>query len=289
MSMPETEIEAKRRVNNAIEAKTTIVDPTHSKDEAGFSMKARLYIYVHARRTGALSGGALRPNNPTDCADAIIFSHAAGRKWETNKSQIAGFINRPILKSASATGTDGIPSPFNAGGSERPLHTLSGDEGKRACSRFLTSDGYVVRRLADVKPETLKSHSGMGQADEERLDVNAKLPEEVVDTDNLIEGSVRQITVNAYERNARARTKCIEAHGTTCCICKFNFGEMYGPIADGYIHVHHIKPLSEIQEQYIVNPVEDLRPVCPNCHAVLHLNSECRSIEEVANLLRLRR
>jgi predicted HNH restriction endonuclease len=34
----------------------------------------------------------------------------------------------------------------------------------------------------------------------------------------------------------------------------------------------------------VVDPVDDLRPVCPNCHAVLHL-SQCRSIEEVRQLL----
>jgi predicted HNH restriction endonuclease len=39
--------------------------------------------------------------------------------------------------------------------------------------------------------------------------------------------------------------------------------------------------LSEIGGEYIVDPVADLRPVCPNCHAVLHRRIPAYSIEEV--------
>ncbi len=116
--------------------------------------------------------------------------------------------------------------------------------------------------------------------------VSGLLPEEVEETPSLFEGAVRQITVNAYERNPVARQKCIVAHGTTCCICGFNFGAMYGPEAEGYIHVHHLRALSEADGEYEVDPVEDLCPVCPNCHAVLHLGSQCRSIAEVKKMVK---
>jgi hypothetical protein len=115
--------------------------------------------------------------------------------------------------------------------------------------------------------------------------ISGRLPEEVVETPTLIEGAVRQVTVNAYERNPEARRRCIEAHGTSCCICGFSFGTVYGEVAEGYIHVHHLRPLSEVSGAYVVDPVTDLRPVCPNCHAVLHLGGECRSIEEVRHLV----
>jgi 5-methylcytosine-specific restriction enzyme A len=61
---------------------------------------------------------------------------------------------------------------------------------------------------------------------------------------------------------------------------------VYGKVADGYIHVHHLRPLSEINGEYVVDPVQDLRPVCPNCHAVLHLGGQCRSIEEVTQMVK---
>lgn len=112
------------------------------------------------------------------------------------------------------------------------------------------------------------------------------LPEEIAAaTTPLVEGAFCRVTVNAYERNPHARRRCIVAHGTSCAICGFSFGETYGEVADGYIHVHHLRPLSEIGGEYTVDPVEDLRPVCPNCHAVLHRRIPAYSIEEVRAFL----
>ncbi|MFV0442884.1 MAG: HNH endonuclease [Planctomycetaceae bacterium] len=111
-----------------------------------------------------------------------------------------------------------------------------------------------------------------------------KLPEEVI-TDTLVEGAVRRITVNAYERNPEARKLCIEHYGAVCAICQFDFGVTYGPIADGFVHVHHLIPLSEIGTEYEVDPIHDLIPVCPNCHAVIHMGGQCLRIEQVRDML----
>jgi 5-methylcytosine-specific restriction protein A len=110
------------------------------------------------------------------------------------------------------------------------------------------------------------------------------LPEEVCNADALYEGAVTSILVNVYERNPIARQQCIEHYGTSCLICGFDFAKAYGTLAEGYIHVHHEKPLSTIGASYIVDPVEDLKPVCPNCHAVIHMHGECRSLAEVKML-----
>jgi len=70
-----------------------------------------------------------------------------------------------------------------------------------------------------------------------------------------------------------------------CVICGFDFGTVYGDDFRGFIHVHHLKPLSEIKKEYEVNPITDLRPVCPNCHAIIHYGGRLRSIDEVKQLL----
>ena len=111
-------------------------------------------------------------------------------------------------------------------------------------------------------------------------------PDEVLSTIPLVEGSVCRITVNAYERSMKARTLCIEAYGTSCYICGFSFGSVYGAEAEGYIHVHHVRPLSEVRGEYEVDPVKDLRPVCPNCHAVIHSTSPPRTIAQVRAMVR---
>lgn len=115
-------------------------------------------------------------------------------------------------------------------------------------------------------------------------DTTAALAEEV--PESMWEGGKRAVTVNAYERSAEARAACIEAHGASCAICAFDFGEMYGPEFEGFIHVHHRIPVSKIEERYKVDPVNDLIPVCPNCHAVLHYGNKTRTEEEVRDILR---
>jgi 5-methylcytosine-specific restriction enzyme A len=57
----------------------------------------------------------------------------------------------------------------------------------------------------------------------------------------------------------------------------------YGEIGKNFIEVHHIKTLSEINEEYRVNPFDDLRSVCPNCHAILHKANV--SIEELRRII----
>ena len=111
------------------------------------------------------------------------------------------------------------------------------------------------------------------------------LPEEISETEGSYEGARKQISVNTYERDRTARDKCLRHHGTSCAVCEKDMSEIYGPVAAGLIHVHHLKPLSEIKEDYRVNPIADLRPVCPNCHAVIHRRKPPYKIEEVKGFL----
>jgi len=113
--------------------------------------------------------------------------------------------------------------------------------------------------------------------------LNIIYPDEIKG-ENLLEGSKKQIIVNSYERNSKARKKCIEEYGYKCIICNFDFEKIYGEIGKEFIHVHHLKPLSEIDETYQVDPIKDLRPVCPNCHAMLHKRIPAYTIKEIKNL-----
>jgi len=96
------------------------------------------------------------------------------------------------------------------------------------------------------------------------------LAEEIDKDRTYAEGTSRQVTVNVFERSAEARTMCINHYGWNCFVCGFNFENVYGQVGSGFIHVHHLKSLAEIGKGYKLNPVKDLRPVCPNCHAMLH-------------------
>jgi hypothetical protein len=110
-------------------------------------------------------------------------------------------------------------------------------------------------------------------------------PDEVQPEASLKEGAVKQININAYERNSQARQLCLEKYGYKCSVCEMSFAETYGKAFAGYIHVHHLVPLKDIGETYNIDPVKDLRPVCPNCHAVIHHGDTIRTITDVRKML----
>jgi 5-methylcytosine-specific restriction enzyme A len=89
----------------------------------------------------------------------------------------------------------------------------------------------------------------------------------------FIEGEQIELSRKAYRRAAGARNACIAYHGSKCSICEFDFELVYGEIGRGYIHVHHIKEISAFEGEHCVDPIRDLVPVCPNCHAMLHHRS----------------
>lgn len=109
-------------------------------------------------------------------------------------------------------------------------------------------------------------------------------PDEV-DPNDLWEGAIRQVFVNGYERNEEAKKRCLDHFGFSCSVCGVALEEVYGPRAEGLIHVHHLVPLFEIGTSYVVDPVKHLRPVCPNCHAVIHRTRETWSIERVQDAM----
>lgn len=117
---------------------------------------------------------------------------------------------------------------------------------------------------------------------------HTQTPGEIEKSEAFFEGALRQTFVNAYERDLSARAACIRHHGTRCQVCEFEFEESYGQVAAGFIQVHHLTPLSDIKKSYVVNPSADLIPVCPNCHAVIHMRKPPYKPEEVKKFLRLR-
>ena len=122
---------------------------------------------------------------------------------------------------------------------------------KIKCVKLLTEQGFqIVHKNQPIEPNLF--------------------PDEVQQEATYIEGAAIQVTVNRYERDRKARQAALEWHGYQCKVCGLDMARVYGEIAKGFIHVHHLIPLSEIKENYLVNPKTDLIPVCPNCHAMLH-------------------
>ena len=111
-------------------------------------------------------------------------------------------------------------------------------------------------------------------------------PDELHDeSQDYREGKKTAVLINVHERNPVARQACIRKYGAKCFICDFDFGKYYGPDCEGLIHVHHLVMISESNGEYKVNPETDLRPVCPNCHMVLHSKKDGYTIDEVKAMI----
>ena len=119
----------------------------------------------------------------------------------------------------------------------------------------------IYTELTGSEPAGTNALSGLGEA--------------------FLEGEAKEITIRNYDRCSRAREACILHHGFSCAVCGFSFKERYGEIGSDYIEVHHLTPISEKGGSYLVNPIQDLRPVCANCHRMLHRRTPALSIEEL--------
>lgn len=111
---------------------------------------------------------------------------------------------------------------------------------------------------------------------------------EMFDNENIqFEGIKKQILVNKYERSSIARKKCIEFHGLNCKVCGLKFSEKYGIIGNDFIHIHHLTPIHKIGKEYKVDYKNDLIPVCPNCHSMLHrkVKGSEPTIEELKQMI----
>jgi hypothetical protein len=135
--------------------------------------------------------------------------------------------------------------------------------------------------LTALDPDELWHASGAGAAEGEsarwtlaRLSTGGEAAAKAYE-----EGERYEVRSTAIERNPRARQACIDHHEAKCFACGFDFSTRYGELGEGYIHVHHRKAVALSSGPYLLDPVRDLIPLCPNCHAMIHRYSDPADVE----------
>lgn len=97
----------------------------------------------------------------------------------------------------------------------------------------------------------------------------------------ISEGRLITKNIQIRERSYKLRNIAIEhfsQNNMICCeCCGFNFQNYYGNIyGKNCIEIHHRKPIFQYQDdsfdQQVASALENLLPVCPNCHRVIHKN-----------------
>jgi predicted HNH restriction endonuclease len=94
------------------------------------------------------------------------------------------------------------------------------------------------------------------------------------------------------ERNAKLRAKSKSYWRTKlggrlyCCVCNFDFEKRYGPHGSDFIEMHHLKNLGSLKGPQKIS-VQDLVPICSNCHRMIHRDkAKPLSIEVLRSMIR---
>jgi hypothetical protein len=112
-----------------------------------------------------------------------------------------------------------------------------------------------------------------------------RVTDQILKSQTFKEGRSFDVVLTKYERNSTARRLCVKHNGAVCKICSFDFFKEYGELGKGFIHVHHKIPISKSTKNYKINPITDLVPVCPNCHAMLHSSKDnMLSVEDLKQI-----
>lgn len=95
----------------------------------------------------------------------------------------------------------------------------------------------------------------------------------------ISEGLKKFTEVAIYERSKKLRDFAIDyfsiGNKISCNCCSFNFSDFYGEeIGKGFIEIHHTKPIFKYEdedlENTLKNALQNLTPVCSNCHRMIH-------------------
>lgn len=171
----------------------------------------------------------------------------------------------------------------NAYATDHYLSRIRADYGEDGLRKALATVALHIEYYENLRRARLGRIRGIHSKHSALLDHDALViyADEIAEGETYREGTVTQRYINAYERNPAARKQCIEHYGCNCLVCGFDFHEVYGEIGRSFIHVHHLLELSKIKKRYVVDPITDLRPVCPNCHAMIHQQKPAMSIEDL--------
>lgn len=87
----------------------------------------------------------------------------------------------------------------------------------------------------------------------------------------MTEGEKKHVEYELAHRNPALRQACLDKYGYQCQCCGMDFASLYGEELGGnFIEVHHLKMISTFDEGRPDDYVENLVPLCSNCHSMIH-------------------
>lgn len=111
---------------------------------------------------------------------------------------------------------------------------------------------------------------------------------------SIYEGRVETKVSKQRVRSKILRDRAIQYYTVNgrieCCVCGFSYTDKYGKLGEGFIEIHHEKPIYQYEEEgtetFIEEALKSVKPLCANCHRMIHRKStEPLSIEDLRKII----
>ena len=87
----------------------------------------------------------------------------------------------------------------------------------------------------------------------------------------MTEGEKKHVEFEIAHRNPKLRQACLDKYGYQCQCCGMDFASMDGDeLGANFIEVHHLQMISTYDENRPEDYIENLVPLCSNCHSMIH-------------------
>ncbi len=98
---------------------------------------------------------------------------------------------------------------------------------------------------------------------------------------SAIEGEPGSISFKR-KRSSELRLGALKKWGNRCSCCSYSFPDNFDGLRRDCIEIHHLNQLS-FNPGRLVN-IDDLRPLCPNCHRAIHTRDPAYTITELKKM-----
>ena len=241
-------------------------------------------IYLHNKRT---------KEEPLICG-IVCFNP----DLDFGRNHIEGFMHRPSqsgeFKSKNSNWTAFPKDPINGGANEGVRSDfVSPEHLKNLLIQVIRLYRNGKVNLGDKKNNSTfifdspnKKLQSKATENKNVREVNAtQSPLDDFNTEAKVpEGKTRAFFTYRYEKSPKLRAAVLNKFGYKCAVCGFDFEKIYGQLGKNFIEVHHMVPVSEKERE---NDVNNLRPLCSNCHRMIHRLYSRLEAEEYAGAIDL--
>lgn len=216
-------------------------------------------------------------------------------------------IIKPTGKDAQISPSRGTDTLFsqkvrNLMGSHYKTNTMNIYTNKKNNKFSLTSKGEKLLEENGYSAKTI-IHSNFNNCDNEKIikaiskTINTNKKVVVYNENDIItEGEIFNKKNKSRTRSSKLRQAAIKHYTDSngvikCAVCDFDFGKVYHEHGKGFIEMHHEHPIFKSPEdgekKFIKNAIKDIKPVCANCHRMIHRDRKNPlSIEELKKIIK---